>query len=767
MNLRICIVTFELQDIAPTGGIGTATQHLALHLKKLGHAVDVFFTDRGKVSPDKIGYWQKHYAVTYHIPFKVPSVILSTKVNCYGARHGHDLLEHLAESIPYDIILFHEMGADGFFCLKNKSSLPFLQNTAIGVITHSPAQWVWERNAQPITDLLKAQASDLERACVEMADFVLSPSQYLVDWMRCHGWELPKQTHIIPYLLLPESGSWEAHTKTTFPRDINEIVFFGRLDARKGIYEFLDALCLLPPSLLQSKKITLLGEFGVIDHLLFAEKWQRVQSLCARTLHVLGKDARGAREYLQSHSCVAVLPSLGDNSPCVVYECMIDGIPFLSSNMGGQSELIDPAFHELCLFTPRATLMSQKVTQFFSQDEVAIPTPSKAVLEALVRTDQLLVAEAAKAKARSVTAAASFPAVDVVLACQCDGEAEEAILSILQQDYPAFRLTIMSARPLPEAMQRIVNSHENLRFIQAKAYTVGMLYNAALSHITHDYSVFMDSSITLDQNYMKACATHAMRGCYDAVVTAIKDDIHDDVYLSLGGGCPGSFYAFSAVRNSLGGGAVWVKTDVARQVRFPEAYRARHEDWGFLLDLQLRGNTIAALTDVLQHCKGCPAAFRLEDNAVRNFKSRGIVLCKHRRFTERDLSELCCFKRIGNRAVTKFYEHLPNNVLLRWLAEKMPKIYSRIYAKYQANKLRQAKAFDDAWYYAKYPDVQKAGMNALEHYLLYGWKEGRNPSDQFNTFAYLNRNRDVHLSGVNPFVHYVFFGKKEGRRADI
>lgn len=49
------------------------------------------------------------------------------------------------------------------------------------------------------------------------------------------------------------------------------------------------------------------------------------------------------------------------------------------------------------------------------------------------------------------------------------------------------------------------------------------------------------------------------------------------------------------------------------------------------------------------------------------------------------------------------------------------------------------------------------------HFIRYGWKEGRNPSDYFNTNYYLNLYEDVRALGMNPLVHYLLYGKKEGR----
>ena len=71
--------------------------------------------------------------------------------------------------------------------------------------------------------------------------------------------------------------------------------------------------------------------------------------------------------------------------------------------------------------------------------------------------------------------------------------------------------------------------------------------------------------------------------------------------------------------------------------------------------------------------------------------------------------------------------------------------------------------FDHAHYLLRNPDVERAGIDPLEHFVFFGWKENRNPHPEFSTLGYLTCNPDVAASGVNPFWHYHVAGKSEGR----
>jgi glycosyltransferase involved in cell wall biosynthesis len=77
--------------------------------------------------------------------------------------------------------------------------------------------------------------------------------------------------------------------------------------------------------------------------------------------------------------------------------------------------------------------------------------------------------------------------------------------------------------------------------------------------------------------------------------------------------------------------------------------------------------------------------------------------------------------------------------------------------------IRFSKLFDPVYYLKQYPDVRRADINPLEHFVLYGWKEGRNPNNWFNTREYLEKNPDVAQADINPFVHWIIYGMEENR----
>ena len=71
--------------------------------------------------------------------------------------------------------------------------------------------------------------------------------------------------------------------------------------------------------------------------------------------------------------------------------------------------------------------------------------------------------------------------------------------------------------------------------------------------------------------------------------------------------------------------------------------------------------------------------------------------------------------------------------------------------------------FDAKWYLESYEDVVASGLDPAEHYLKFGFKEGRQPGPNFDGNWYLRHYSDVAKKGANPLIHFIKFGQAEGR----
>ena len=93
------------------------------------------------------------------------------------------------------------------------------------------------------------------------------------------------------------------------------------------------------------------------------------------------------------------------------------------------------------------------------------------------------------------------------------------------------------------------------------------------------------------------------------------------------------------------------------------------------------------------------------------------------------------------------------------------KALSRLRPSFSSDEQLIAKSglFDASWYLSQYPDVGRAGIDPLKHYLQHGAAEGRDPNPYFDTDWYLSHNPDVAAAGINPLIHYLRYGAVEQR----
>ena len=98
--------------------------------------------------------------------------------------------------------------------------------------------------------------------------------------------------------------------------------------------------------------------------------------------------------------------------------------------------------------------------------------------------------------------------------------------------------------------------------------------------------------------------------------------------------------------------------------------------------------------------------------------------------------------------------------LLAWLSKKERE------KKRQIKMIAASSYFDAEWYYRHYPDVEDSGIEAAKHYLMFGWKESRNPGPYFDTDDYLRVHPELLSYGINPLIHFIVASEDDVERQD-
>ncbi len=72
--------------------------------------------------------------------------------------------------------------------------------------------------------------------------------------------------------------------------------------------------------------------------------------------------------------------------------------------------------------------------------------------------------------------------------------------------------------------------------------------------------------------------------------------------------------------------------------------------------------------------------------------------------------------------------------------------------------IKHSGLFDERYYLLHNPDVRRADIDPLKHFMKYGWKEGRNPSEDFDIQLYLQSKPSLLSADINPLVDYLRSG---------
>ena len=359
---RVCIATYEFVGPTKTGGIGTAYTSLAETLAAAGHSVTVLFTGWEDGTGLAFSRWVQHYRDRGITLERLPQH--SGKRIETGHRHAiraYEAYRWLRERDgSFDVVHFPEVLGHGYYAVEAKRLGAAFARTTIVVGTHSSTSWVLEANGT-LCQALDDFADDFtERRSVAHCDALVSPSGYMLDWMREHGWELPERHFIQQYArssaVERASGPPADPGGASDTDDEPEIVFFGRLEPRKGVVTFCDALDELAAAGPPAARVTFLGKQSKIGGALADEYLLERASAWPFTVSVI--DDLGQPEaiaYLTAPGRrVTVIPSLADNSPNTVYEALGLRIPFIASRVGGTAELIDVRDLARTTFDPEA-----------------------------------------------------------------------------------------------------------------------------------------------------------------------------------------------------------------------------------------------------------------------------------------------------------------------------------------------------------------------------------------------------------------------------
>jgi glycosyltransferase involved in cell wall biosynthesis len=213
-----------------------------------------------------------------------------------------------------------------------------LENTPIVITLHSPAFVYLEYNRVPTYRFPEFWTCEMEKASIRAADILISPTQFLVEEIRKYMELSAQEVHVLPNPFEVED------TETSFSFERNKIIYYGKLSAQKGSFKLLEYFDRLWRSGFPHP-LLIIGGTDIVYH---PEQLTMQQIVEQRYGHYIkggmlqlgGKISASEITQRIRDAHVVLVPSIVDNLPYVVLECMARKKPVLASVQGGQREII-------------------------------------------------------------------------------------------------------------------------------------------------------------------------------------------------------------------------------------------------------------------------------------------------------------------------------------------------------------------------------------------------------------------------------------------
>lgn len=619
---KVCLVTEELADVGRSGGIGAAFKEMAIFLSLNGFQVDILYHEQAGLSDDAFVGAQNNYA---QHGIKLEKLNWQNYVDVEASASGvsYAVYKRLADSKPkYDFIHFHDYKGIGFFsCAAKRHGLAF-SDTQLVVQVHGPTRWTIDVNSTFFTHQDQLVIDWLERKSLAWADLLVAPSKYIADWVnRNFFYGSEKTISVIKNLC----RSLTFRVRSPFvegelgPRErceVNEIVFFGRHEARKGIAIACDALDRLSTFIERRHiKVSFLGAPGNIggqpSAIYFVEKSKK-WGFPVNFHFGLGR-TEAARYLASSRNSLLIIPSPVENSPYTVYEALLLNKPVICSSDGGGIELIHPDDRESACCKMTAEDLAIAIERVVS-DGVRSARPSESIDEV---EKAWLAFHTESFRRQSSGARIKEPPLITVGITHFERPQKliDAYLSILRQTYNNFEIIVVddgsSSQETLAALKYIedVVVRTGGRLIRRENGYLGAARNTILREARGEFVVFLDDddiarpqmletlvrSVTVSQADVVTCLNVYMPETKRPNVLG-GDDLGGRVsYFPLGGPL-----SLATEQNVFGSATSLIRRSLLEQIGgYTELKRVGYEDYELYIRLVQSGAKIEICPEVL------------------------------------------------------------------------------------------------------------------------------------------------------------------------
>ncbi len=593
----VIFVTPDIVGPVKNGGIGTACYHYARSLAKSGISTDILFT--GDLAADEAARWRSWYddlSIGFLCLNDVPAQVKHAYGMFWYSERANRVMRYLKDR-GYKYIIFQDWHANGFWTARSKELRHAFSDARLGVICHSPQQWQREGmeyyGEKPFED---ADQEWMERECISAVDVLISPTQHMIDWLTSKDYALPQEVVRCPITFEDQVRPSGAATL-----DREHLIFFGRLETRKGLHVFGAALRRLKADGRKlPRKVSFLGKAATVEGQPSSDYLGKLtEDLPQVELFVeSGWDYATATDYIRRENGLVVIPSLLDNFPLTVVESIVNGFCFVAASVGGIPEMIDPAVAFKPTPAELADLLSRRaMLDFGGLRHPYSPDRARDIWTTHVRGE---IARAKPPLAAPALAGAARPPISVCVPFyKHDRYLRRMVTAFLRhRDHPLQFVVVNDGTPIEERpeferMSELLSPMGHIFVSQANAGP-GAARNYAVSLAAHDHLLFFDSDnvpfpsmVGRLWDAMAASGADSVSAPFAAVPPMERAPALSDVWFHYHPA--GGSLIRSLIDNTLGDLACLVKREAVEAVGGFTEQRRSWEDQDFFMRIMLGG----------------------------------------------------------------------------------------------------------------------------------------------------------------------------------
>ncbi|MFH1145930.1 MAG: glycosyltransferase family 4 protein [bacterium] len=331
--MKILVVSNLYPPIRWKGGAEVVARTIVEGLTDEGHDVLVVTTGEGESKEGKVKMVRFQPSLPYDYLFLDSKPVLSRLWwhiwDLFGWRTYYEVKKAI-QSFQPDLIWCHNwvgLGLMGLLAVR-RSGVPWIQHLHDIQLQDPSGMIIYGYNKSWLQKVLIWKYGLFTRQIIGKPTLVISPSRWLGEWYKQHGWfaHVPMLTIANP---LPD-GTVKGEYKEREQDGLLRLLYAGQITRPKGVEWLVETLA---DSALDFQ-LTVVGDGAMLEEL-------RLEYGGDKRFVFLGKtDHQAVLEMMAESHCLIVPSLVRENCPTVILEAFGHGCAVVVNDVGGAGELV-------------------------------------------------------------------------------------------------------------------------------------------------------------------------------------------------------------------------------------------------------------------------------------------------------------------------------------------------------------------------------------------------------------------------------------------